>query len=77
MATPKEAPESTAPAVFTPDPALKTKLVEPLGSYATEFFNSVGIPVCSHCGDKESQACSEGYAPTICPMLIAKPKNTL
>ena len=59
------------------DPALKTVLSAPKGTYATGSFIDNEIPVCSHCGDKESSACSEGYSNEVCPMLKAKPRNIL
>lgn len=67
-------PKVTAP---IEDPKPKTVLGKPKGVYATAHFIDNEIPVCSHCGDKESNNCSEGYADDICPMLRVKPKNTL
>ena len=79
MATekPTTVPDPQPTTSLVEDPALKTVLSAPKGIYATESFIDNEIPVCSHCGDKESNACSEGYSKEVCPMLIIKPKNIL
>ncbi len=78
MATvaPEKVTEEVKP-VKLADPAPKTKLEPPKGTYNTEHFESLGITTCSHCGDKEGVSCSEGYSEEVCPMLKSKPKNTL
>ena len=54
-------------------PIIQQELPKPKGKYNTEFYKSIGIPICSFCGEKECHACPENKHD--CPMLLAKPVN--